>query len=57
VDVPLNVNFALSRPKPVVVMGAVFSRNVTNRISNSSVMLCYLGGTARRDGSEGEFEL
>jgi len=29
-DVPLNVNFALSRPKPVVVTGAVFSRNVTN---------------------------
>ena len=28
-DVPLNVNVALSRPKPVVVKGAVFSRNVT----------------------------
>ena len=31
-DVPLDVNFALSRPKlvTVVVTGAVFSRNVTN---------------------------
>ena len=27
-DVPLNVNFASSRPKPVVATGAVFSRNV-----------------------------
>ena len=32
-DVPLNVNFALSRPTPVVVTDAVFSRNVTNVVN------------------------
>ena len=37
-DVPLNVNFALSRPKPVVATGAVFSRNVTNALFASRLL-------------------
>ena len=37
-DVPLNVNFALSRLRPVVVTGAVFSRNVTNALFASRLL-------------------
>jgi len=37
-DVPLNVNFALSRSKPVVVTGAVFSRNMTNALFASRLL-------------------
>jgi len=36
--VPLNVNVALSRPKPVVVTGAVFSRNVTYALFASRLL-------------------
>jgi len=37
-DVPLNANLALSRPKPVVVTDAVFSRNVTNALFASRLL-------------------
>ena len=37
-DVPLNVNFALSRPRQVVATGAVFSQNVTNALFASRLL-------------------
>ena len=37
-DVPLSVNVALSRPKSVVVKGAVYSRNVTYALFASRLL-------------------